>query len=394
MSKKCIHCGNNPTPHRLAWLSQSFVIVMNPVGKFISSSFLSRALSHFSHWFFQATFAILDLFGAIEENTDKNKVVSWRGKALWDEAERRGIPMKSFIVWKKPVDIYEVIIKGKKIRFNGLPRPPHNESGADWWLDDKATLKKKLQQARIPVADGGSFSHYTPLRKKFDTLRKPVIIKPRIGSRGRHTTTRISTEEELKKAFDQAKKLCYWVVMEEHLVGSVYRGTMIDGSFTGNLRGDPPRVTGDGIHTIEELVVEKNKNRNPQVSEVRLHDGHKEFLKRTGKKIDDIIPAGETIDLLEKVGISYGGYSAEVTDITHPEIKPILEQAAAIVKDPMIGFDFIIEDITRSPHEQIWGIIECNGVPFINLHHYPIEGKPNHVARYVWEYVEKNIELF
>ncbi len=394
MSKKCIYCGNNPVPHRLTWLSQSFVIIMNPIGRLISRSFVSRAVSLFSNWFFQATFKILDFFGAIEENTDKEKVVSWRGKALWDGAEQRGIPIKSFIVWKKPVDIYEVEIKGKKIRFNGLPRPPHNENGADWWLDDKAVLKKKLQKAHIPVAQGGSFTRYKPLKEMFGKLRKPVIIKPRIGSRGRHTTTHISTTEELKKAFTRAKQLCYWVVMEEHLTGSVYRGTLIDGKFTGNLRGDPPRITGDGIYTIAELVEIKNNNRNPQVSDIHLHEGHYEFLARTGKKIQDVLKPGETIDLLEKIGISYGGYSAEVTDITHRDIPPILERAAATVKDPIIGFDFIIENISRSPHDQIWGIIECNGVPFINLHHYPVEGKPNPVAKYVWEYVEKNINQF
>lgn len=394
MSNKCLYCGNNPTPHQLTWLSQSLVIVMNPIGKKISSIGFSRLFSKFTDLFFKATFGVLNLFGSIKENTDKNKAVSWRGKALWDEAERKGIPFKSFVVWNKPVDLYEAVIKGKKIKFNGLPRPPHNESGSDWWLDDKATLKKKLQQAGIPVAQGGAFTRFEPLKQMFQTLRKPVIIKPRIGSRGRHTTTHISTEEELKKAFDCAKQLCHWVVMEEHLIGSVYRGTMIDGKFTGNLRGDPPRVAGDGIHTIEELVKIKNANRNPQVSEVHLHNAHNEFLARTGKKITDILPTGETIDLLEKIGISYGGYSAEVTDITHPDIKPILEAAAAVVKDPMIGFDFIIEDISRSPHEQIWGIIECNGVPFINLHHYPVEGKPNPVAKYVWEFVEKNVELF
>ncbi|MBP9732293.1 MAG: hypothetical protein KBD29_02425 [Candidatus Magasanikbacteria bacterium] len=394
MSKKCLYCGNNPIHHRLAWFSQSFVIIMNPVGKIISGGFLSRALSHFSQWFFQATFTILDLFGAIEENTDKNKVVSDRGRALWDEAEVRGLSFKSFIVWNKPVDIYEVRIKGKKIRFNGLPRPPHNESGSDWWLDDKAALKKKLQKAGIPVPNGGAFTRYEPLRKMFKTLRKPVIIKPRIGSRGRHTTTHISNEEELKQAFDRAKQLCHWVVMEEHLVGSVYRGTMIDGKFAGNLRGEPPRITGDGVHTIEELVAIKNANRHPEVKEVKLSDTHTEFLARTKKKLTDILPDGQRIDILEKIGTSYGGFRAEVTESTHPEIKRILEAAAAIVQDPMIGFDFIIEDTTCSPHEQVWGIIECNGVPFVDLHHYPLEGKPNPVAKHIWDYVEKNIKLF
>ncbi|KKQ85683.1 MAG: hypothetical protein UT09_C0044G0001, partial [Parcubacteria group bacterium GW2011_GWF2_38_8] len=30
--------------------------------------------------------------------------------------------------------------------------------------------------------------------------------------------------------------------------------------------------------------------------------------------------------------------------------------------------------------EQHCGIIECNSLPFIDLHHYPLFGKPNNVA--------------
>ncbi len=375
-------------------MSQSFIIIMNPVGAAIADGWFSRVFSKFTDLFFRATFRVLDLFGSIKENTEKKNAVSDRGIALWDSAEERGISMKSFIVWNQPVDIYEVVVKGKKIKFNGLPRPPHNESGSDWWLDDKGKLKKKLQAAGVPVANGGAFSRFAPMLEMFRTLRKPVIVKPRIGSRGRHTTTHISTEEELHKAFDRAKQLCHWVVMEEHLVGSVYRGTMIDGKFRGNLRGDPPRVTGDGIHTIEELVAIKNANRHTEVKEVKLTDVHTEFLARTGRKLTDILPAGETIDILEKIGTSYGGFRAEVTEETHPEIKRILEVAANVVKDPMIGFDFIIKNPAQSPHEQVWGIIECNGVPFVDLHHYPLEGKPNPVARHIWEYVEKNIDKF
>ncbi len=375
-------------------MSQSFIIIMNPIGGIISGGPFARLFSKFTDWFFKATFAVLNFFGAVRENTDKKNVVSDRGRALWDAAEERNIPLKNFIVWERPVDIYETTIQGKKIKFNGLPRPPHNENGSDWWLDDKAKIKQKLKAAGVPVANGGAFTRFEPLLKTFYTLRRPVIIKPRIGSRGRHTTTHISTEEELKSAFERAKQLCHWVVMEEHLVGSVYRGTMIDGKFRGNLRGDPPRITGDGVHTIEELVVIKNANRHPEVKEVKLSNVHTEFLARTGRKFTDILPAGETIDILEKIGTSYGGFRAEVTEETHPEIKRILEIAAGVVKDPMIGFDFIINDISQSPHEQIWGIIECNGVPFVDLHHYPLAGKPNPVAQHVWDYVEKNLHLF
>jgi hypothetical protein len=157
---------------------------------------------------------------------------------------------------------------------------------------------------------------------------------------------------------------------------------------------DPPRITGDGTHNMRELVEIKNKNKHPKIHDVKISPEMEIFLSRTNRNLDDILPAGLTIDLSEKIGVSYGGNSSEDTEITHSEIKRILEEAAVAINDPLIGFDFIIEHIDRSPDEQKWGIIECNGVPFINLHHDPIEGPSNNVAKHVWDFVEKNAAYY
>jgi cyanophycin synthetase len=394
MPNKCPACGNNPTPHALAWFSESLTVSLNSLNQVVGKSFLNRLFSRAFESFTYGLIVVFQKLGVLKINTDPNQVAGLRGKVLWEEAARRGIPMHSLVFAGKNTDTYGVTIQEKKFYFSGIPRLSHTSSGSEWWMDDKAVLKNKLQEAGIPVPRGGVFSRYEPLKKMFATLDKPVIIKPRLGSRGRHTTTTIFEEKDLKTAFVSAKQLCYWVILEEHLIGSVYRGTCIDGVLVGVLRGDPPRITGDGVHTIDELVGIKNANRHPDVRDVVLGSEHEAFLARRGFTFSSVLPPGKTIDLLEKIGISYGGYSAEVTDEMHPKTKEYLEAAAGVVGDPILGFDFIIDDIAASPDTQKWGIIECNGVPFINLHHFPIEGKPNNVAQHVWNFVEKNIDTF
>ncbi len=357
-----------------------------------ASMFLYPLVSKLIDWAFRYWMLLLLKFGVVTINTDITKAASYRGKVLWEEATRRGIPMHNFFTLGKATDIYEATVKGRRLFFTGLPRPSATKTGSEWWLDDKWILKQKLMAANLPVARGGAFTRFAPMLELFHKLEKPVIVKPRIGSRGRHTSTQITTEEQLRNAFVSAKQLCYWVVMEEHLFGPVDRGTMIDGKLAGVLAGFPPRVTGDGIHTITELIEIKNTNRPATISAVTVHQQHLNFLARQNLTLESVIPAGQAIDLLHNIGISYGGNSAEVTGVTHPEIKRILEQAAAVVGDPIIGFDFIIGDRSKSPHDQKWGIIECNGTPFINLHHDPIEGPPVNVAAKVWDYVETHID--
>lgn len=392
MPKRCLDCGNNPVPHRFTWFSQTLLIIMNPLSAFVAGKVFNRFFNLFFKLIFQSSIFLFRITRSLAMNDDIEKAPGFRGKVLWQEAKRRGIPMQSFKVWGNYLDAYEVIVKGKKINFTGLPRL--SQGSAEWWLDDKAELKKMLQRAGVPTPRGGGFSRFSPLLNLFRKLEKPVIIKPRLGSRGRHTTTNIWTEEDLKKAYISAKKLCHWVVMEEHLVGSVYRGTVIDGNLVGVLRGDPPRITGDGVHTIEQLVNIKNETRPKQISPVIINNAHLEFLSRAGHSLSEVLQKGTMIDLLEKVGISYGGSSAEVLDRTHPDTKNFLNLAGKVVEDPIIGFDFIIQDIERAPAEQKWGIIECNGTPFINLHHFPVEGTPVNVASAVWDFVEKNISKF
>lgn len=391
---KCPACGNNPVPHFSTWLSETAQVFLLPLDRLIVRGWAYLFLSFLVHKFFIFSIRLLKAVGATQTNSDITRVVCERGKVFWEEAKKRGIPMQNFIVRGRSVDVYQATIRGRRIYFNGLPRPIRTANGSEFWLDDKEVLKNELRSADVPVANGGSFSRWGQLLKTFHELDKPVILKPRLGSRGRHTTTNIFTEDELKTAFKIAKQLCFWVVMEEHLQGSVYRATLIDGKLVGLLRGDPPRVIGDGVHAIIELVDIKNKNRHSAVSEVVIGEQHKNFLGRRGLALSDAPKIGKTIDLLEKIGVSYGGWRAEVIKIAHLEIKSAMERAAAAIGDPLVGFDFIIQDITRSPQGQKWGIIECNGTPFIDLHHEPLEGEPSNVARELWNYVENNIERF
>lgn len=373
------------------WIGNTLSIILRPRR---GDSWWQRVSARIAHLVLRGTLATLVLLHIVRINDDVHRVISERGEVLWKEAARRGIQMRSYIALGKPTDAYRARVNGTDIVFTAIPRPIVSASGSEWWLDDKWILKERLQAAGVPVARGGICTDLREAERIFDTLTKPLVVKPRLGSRGRHTTTHISTIEELRAAFACATQLCRWVVIEEHLTGAVYRGTAVGGRLSGVLAGEPPRVCGDGIHTIEELVQTKNASRHDKVSPVVLGPQHRGFLARTGRTLASIPARDEVVDLIEKIGVSYGGHSAEVTTITHPGIQKILEHAAAVVDDPIIGFDFIIPDITRAPVNQQWGIIECNSMPFINLHHDPVEGIPVNVAKDVWDYVERHREDF
>lgn len=266
-----------------------------------------------------------------------------------------------------------------------LPIPPILTRNSQTWMDDKVLLKNFFMERGVSVPKGGRATSVRSAMRIFDSVQKPVIVKPQIGSRGRHTVTHIYTKDELEKAFLIAQQLCHFVVVEEHLTGSVYRGTYVGGEVAGILRGDPPRVTGDGVLTIRELILEKNRNKHERQKDFVSTDATPFFLKRQGYALDTVLRDGVTIDLVEKIGLSYGGFAAEDFDIAHPKLLTYLKEAGDYLETPIVGFDFISEDITKDPDTVRWGIIEGNSLPFIDLHHFPVEGRSRNVAAKVWD---------
>ena len=386
----CPYCGPKTISHFSAWLESSFSILLSPLDNLILGGSIHTLINKISRPLALPFLKFLKSIGVVKFNPNIEKVENHRIQVLHEEAKRRDIKMQSIDVFGKNIDYYLAKIKSKTIIFNGIPRPPRKNYKGLWWMDDKKILKDKLVSAGIPTPKGESFSNFFPLLNYFNQLQKPVVIKPRLGSRGRHTTTHIQNENELKKAFKIAKQLCHWVVIEEQLSGPVYRGTVIGGKIIGVLGGDPPKITGDGKRAIKELIEIKNKNKSEGVKDFKTSPTTPEFLARLGYHLESVLERDQIIDLTEKIGVNYGGTSFEVFTKTHPDFKAYLEKAAAVIDDPILGFDFIAEDITKPSETRKWGIIECNSLPFINLHHDPLIGIPINAAGFVWEYAEKN----
>ncbi len=201
----------------------------------------------------------------------------------------------------------------------------------------------------------------------------------------------IDTPEKLIIGFKKAKKLSPLVVVEEELRGYLFRGTLIGGKLAGVVKRDQPEVKGDGVHTLQELMDEENKRpeRNGPIFHKMIIDKEAETeLKRQNVKLTDIINKDKVVTFSQKTSRGCGGTTTEVTDITHRDNVEMLEHVARFLADPLIGVDFIMEDVTKSwKGEQHCGIIECNSLPFIDLHHYPLFGKPNNIAGKLWDLV-------
>lgn len=326
---------------------------------------------------------------------DIDKANTFRSKLIWEEARRRGIKMEQVIFWGKPLDQYRALLAGKNrnektyFYFESIPIQPEFLDMRENW-DDKAILKREFEKHDIPAPAHFDFSLLSffsgkKIEKIFAKLKKPIIVKPRLGSRGRHTVTNINSLEQLQKGVDIAGEICSHLVVEEHLSGNVCRATLVGGVLAGFYKGQAPTLIGDGKKTIKELIEELDKKRESRVEPVYISKELHDHLSRSGFIISDILPDGIILPLTHRNGRLFGGNTKEMLDELHPSFVPIFEKAAKTVGLSVVGFDAIIPDPTKPAEAQRWGIIECNTLPFIDLHYYALSGKPRNIAGMIWD---------
>jgi D-alanine-D-alanine ligase-like ATP-grasp enzyme len=387
--KYCKDCEPAQEIHIVAYLSVVFGMLDQPffdIMELIFKNTAEKISNKISIPFFK-TMVLLKL-GYFTDAPDEKD--TWRTRCFWEEAMRRGIKMREFHLG--PVrDGFVAEYKGKTLIFDGLPRPGLEESPALKWMDNKGTMKEKFLKEGLPVARGGVAFTKSKALKIFNSITKPVITKPNLGSRSRHTLIHIDTEEKLIYGFKKAKKLSPLVVIEEELRGFLFRGTLVGGKLVGVIKRDQPEVTGDGVHTLKELMDKENERperQGPIFHKIIIDPDAETELKREGMKMSDIPEKGRVVTFSQKTSRGCGGTTTDVTDVVHPDTVEMLEHVGTFLKDPLVGVDFIIEDITKSwKEEQHCGIIECNSLPFIDLHHYPLFGKPQNVAGKLWDLV-------
>lgn len=390
MKKECAECGAEPVDHRLTYLLVGIDETLRPItapGPLLRG--LTKAMLAFERKATPVVFRTLVSLGAAKEVREPDERTLLLARVIWEEAKVRNIQMTELRLFGLPRNIfYATLPSGESLVFEGMPLPEASFEQA-WWLDNKAEMKKRFEALGIPVAKGGSAFTLSEAKKIFNRIGKPVIAKPYSGSGSRHTTLHIQTDEELTKGFESAKQLAPFALIEEELVGPVFRATVVDGKLAGVLRRDPPHVMGDGKSTIEELIAEANTHPargGPYFSKLSITP--EALLELSWQELTptSVPKAGRRVTLHQKVNWSLGGTTKDVTDETHPDNIAVFEKVAEVLKAPLVGLDFIISDMSRSWKEvERAGVIECNSMPFFDNHHLPFEGKPRNVAGAIWD---------
>ncbi|MEK7086922.1 MAG: cyanophycin synthetase, partial [Patescibacteria group bacterium] len=261
-------------------------------------------------------------------------------------------------------------------------------------------IKRKLSEVGLPVAPGKSFSFFGSwsARRYGNSLGFPLVVKPRFGSMSQHVTVNIKNEIGLREAIKKALRYSPHFIVEKFLENvSVFRVTVIDEEFVACVKRVPAHVIGDGIHTIQELIDIKNqdprrgkpKQKDATIFKLVVDETSEKLLREKNFDLFSIPRVGEIVYLQEKVILDLGADLFEVTKDVHQDNLELFSCTVRLFGAKLVGIDFLAEDVTKSWKEQSCAIIELNSLPYIDMHHFPTEGEPVPVAKFLCGLVEK-----
>ncbi len=251
---------------------------------------------------------------------------------------------------------------------------------------NKEETKLLLEAAEIPVPRGTVVRTEVGLEEAIAKFGYPLVIKPIDGNHGKGNTTNINTREQAQRAFEAAKVYNRSVIVERFITGYDFRCLVINNKFICAALRTPASVVGDGVHTIQWLIDETNKDprrgfgHEKVLTQITVDQFTQKMLDDAEMTLDHVPSKGERVLLKPTANLSTGGTSTDVTDEVHPANIFMFERIAKIIGLDICGIDVMATDLRTPVSENGGAILEVNAAPGFRMHIEPAEGLPRNVA--------------
>ena len=251
---------------------------------------------------------------------------------------------------------------------------------------DKDLTRRLLKASGIPVSEGRVVTDVEDAWSTACEVGFPVVVKPRDGNHADGVSIGLTTQAQVSKAYGIAAhhrpNQLSEVIVERFIPGVEHRVLIVDGKLVAAYKGEPARVIGDGIHTVQELV--NRVNTDPRrgsgwlfpLDTVKIDDVARLMLEDQGHSADSIPAVGESVELTRSADTT-----TDVTDHVHPEVIARTVEAARVVGLDIAGIDLVTPDISKPMEEQGGAIVEVNAGPGLMSHLNPTLGTPRPVGK-------------
>lgn len=245
----------------------------------------------------------------------------------------------------------------------------------------KHLAAQTLRRAGIPVPNHALVGSSAAAVRAAESFGYPVVVKPTDRYGGIGVAAGLLSSEEVETAFEEARKHSRNILVEKHFSGRDYRVAVFRGEIIAAIERVPGGVTGDGEHTVCELLdrinADPRRGTDPHAPLKRLVLDAEAglLLQRAGLHASAVPAQGQFVRLRRVANIATGGTPVAVQEQIHPDNAGLALRAAAALRLDLAGVDLLIADIGRSWRETGAAICEVNAQPNLgqitSAHVYP-----------------------
>ncbi|WP_065751707.1 hypothetical protein [Bradyrhizobium paxllaeri] len=245
---------------------------------------------------------------------------------------------------------------------------PQNNATASALASDKYFASRILREAGVPALGGEYFflhdrhrAHRPEGHERSDTidyfgkLGGAAFVKPLTGSRGDFAQA-VHGETALVRHLDDVMKYYDAVLIQPIVEGVEYRVFLLDDDALYCARKYPPSVSGDGVHSIRELLAAHN-------DALRARGLSPAALPVNDPSLDAVPAKGERHEIPGRMNLSAGG-TMVLAPAPSEKAVTLARQSARALGLRVAAVDMFV-DVGGNP--ETIEIIEVNSNPAIRL---------------------------
>lgn len=233
---------------------------------------------------------------------------------------------------------------------------------------DKALGNSFAQHFSVPIPPSLHTRDIT-LGEAFLKEHAEVIVKPIASSGSRGLTLNITTTQQLKDAIETATIKGQAPLIQKQFRGEEVRLTLIDGQVQSAILRQTPRVVGDGVATIDELLqVENSTRRLLKFPTLTYPVIDKAIIKAENIDMNAVSALGEIVEFSHATMIRNGSSFIGVTHELHVSYKEVAQKLAMTLSPKMLVVDFLIEDYKEQATQKNYIFLEFNTTPGLQIY--------------------------
>jgi D-alanine-D-alanine ligase-like ATP-grasp enzyme len=286
-------------------------------------------------------------------------------RAMIQEARTRGIPFYPVVPGQRMLQ-YGQGKYGRHFAYTSSQCDSHTGAVLQ---NNKVMSNLLVRRLGFPGVEHGVANTADNAVRLANQFGYPVVIKPVDGRQGQGVTAGATSGDEVAVAFAEANAVSPGAVIIERFVeGENVRLAVYCGRFAYATSRSPPRLVGDGKHTVTELIDLENQRRAETAAEgfskkLKIDAAMIGILQKQNLQPNDCVSADQVVTLRSVANVSAGGTAVLATDRVHADNRRMAEAIARCFRLDTVGIDFLTADITKSWREVRCAVIEVNSAP-------------------------------